>query len=114
MSGYQEGAIIHIIYEILKRRSKEQEYFSPSEIVEEYKKLKEDACIKEITEKFRKQGKGDCIKTLLDKNELGKWLAKHTDHKEIKWFIRNNRGFKLKEEHINRLKKSREELENCN
>jgi len=109
---FQEGATIHIIYEILKRMDKISESFEPEEIVRRYKQLQNDPCIKEIKEKFGKGKKN--YDNLKDSTKLKGWIKKHLKT-EVVWFEEeeSSKSFRLKQDKIDRLEKNRKKLRNC-
>jgi hypothetical protein len=104
MSSEQAGAIIRIIFYILKLDRKIDNYFTPSYLSDRYNKLLQKSPhaekIKEIIKAFKKHSGKKRIKTLEEESQLRQWLNKHTNIKPIFWFIKSNDTFKLKTESI--------------
>lgn len=104
MSTENAGAIIRIIFYILRLDRKINEYFESGYIVNRYNKLLKESLnatiIKEIIKKFGKIGAKKKIKTLENKILLQQWLNKHTNIKEIFWFIKSGNKFKLKAKYV--------------
>ena len=107
MSTKQAGAIIWIIYYILKLDNQTNHCFTPGFISEQYNEL-----LKEFTHKkaianlleFKKHGDKKQMTTLEEGAKLRVWLNKHTDRKGITWFEKQSGNYKLKTEYVESLK----------
>ena len=98
------GAIIRIIFYILRLDGKTEDYFDSSYISNRYNELLKQSShrniIKDIINKSKKHSGKNNIKTLEEKSLLQQWLNKHTNIKLIFWFDKSNNKFKLKTEYI--------------
>ena len=107
MSLEQAGAIIRIIFYILKLDGKVKNYFAPCYISKRYKQLLKKSPhgenIKEIIKEFKKHGCKNRIQILEEELQLRQWLNKHTNNKSIFWFDKSNGNFKLKTKYIEGL-----------
>lgn len=107
MNTKKAGAIIRIIFYILRHDGRENQDFDSSDIFLSYKNLLKDPChedkIKEIIKKFKKRRDKMEIKTLQKEASLRGWLNKHVDGKEIFWFERLNGRFRIKPELLKTL-----------
>ena len=107
MNTKKAGAIIRIIFYILRHDGREKEDFDSSDILLRYKDLLKEPYhgdnIKEIIRKFKKRRYKMEIKTLQKESSLRGWLNKHVDIKEIFWFERLNGRFRIKSELLKTL-----------
>ncbi len=106
MSTKQAGAIIRIIYYILKSNNQTDQYFTPDFISEQYKEvLKEPTHKRAIANllEFKKHGDKKQMMTLEEGAKLRVWLNKHIDRKGITWFEKQSGNFKLKTEYVESL-----------
>lgn len=104
------GAIIHVIYEILRIIGKLNKCFSSDEIIDKYKELKKKkGYFKKLIKAFRRNGRGENLLTLEDDKRLKKWLREHTYTKPVFWFdkCKEKDSFKLKKNSERRLKHER-------
>ena len=108
MNTKKAGAIIRIVFYILRHEGRENRAFDSSDIFLNYKNLLKDPChgnkIKEIIIKFKKRRDKMGIKTLQKESSLRGWLNMHVDSKEIFWFERLNGRFRIKSELLKTLK----------
>lgn len=99
------GAIIHIIYEVLKTNNMLDKCFNSEYIFNNYTKIKNKDI---LIERFHKR-KGNNIKTFEEKGKIYRWLYKHTtkpNNKYVYWFEKCNEkkgSFKLKKGSTSRL-----------
>ncbi len=97
------GAIIHVTYEILKRKNLLNGCFTPDQIVKEYLKIKDDPIIKKLIQTFKKRRDKDRLKTMERISSYRRWLINHSIEEGIRpryWVSKCNGGFKLLEESI--------------
>ena len=101
------GAIIHIIYEILKTNNMLDKCFNSEYIFNNYTKIKNKDI---LIEKFHKR-KGNNIKTLEEKKST--FINKHTtklNNEYVYWFEKCNEkkgSFRLNQDLISRLENER-------
>ena len=104
MSCERAGAIIRIIFYILRLKRKTNDYFDADYISDQYNKILKSPShrkrIKSFIKKFKKHGNKKRILTLEKRRELQNWLYKHTKIKRIFWFEYSKNGFRLKKEYI--------------
>ena len=102
------GAIIHIIYDILKVNDNVDKCFNTKFIYDNYINLENKEKIIKI---FFKRKTYNYIKTFNCKKTIYSWIYLHINKKEIFWFKKcNKRGyFELKLDLTARLEKERKE-----
>jgi hypothetical protein len=108
MSCGRAGAIIRIIFYILRLKGKTNDYFDANYIFDQYNKILKSPShgktIKSFIKKFKKHGNKKRILTLEKRGKLRNWLYKHTKIKRIFWFEYSKNRFRLKKEYIKCLK----------
>jgi hypothetical protein len=117
--GHKPGAIVIIIYFILLKNNKINDWFTAEYVFDELKKMNIDPkfkkCIDAIILKYKKHGDLD---TLTEVARIRGWLKKHVNKKPIFWFEHfisksNQDEFKFKNDLIIKLQRELNTLPPC-
>jgi len=117
--NHNPGASVLIIYFILLKNDKIDDWFTAKFIYDEYEKFKEspeyNKCITNIRVDFEKHGE---LKNLSSISNINGWIKKHIDIKPVYWFIKRKNisglyEFRIKETLIPRLQKALNTLPAC-